>query len=84
MSTVGNTTRIAGQINKLWVNHVQRPITGATHNFWTVTDNGEGQATTETVSLMLFSTAANAQFHCTTGWTPPSFPNQEGNVQVDP
>lgn len=46
--------------------------------------NGEGQGTTETVSLMLFSTAVNAQFHCATGFTPPSFPNQEGNVQVDP
>ena len=83
MSTVGNTTRIAGQITKLWVNNVQRPLTGATHNFWTVTNNGE-PGTTDITSLMLFSNAANAQFHCTTGWTPPSFSNQEGNVQVDP
>ncbi len=84
MSTVGNTTRIAGQITKLWVNNVQRPLTGATHNFWTVTDNGEGQGTPDFTSLMLFSIAANAQFHCTTGFTPPSFFNQEGNVQVQP
>ena len=84
MSTVGNTTRVAGQINKLWVNNVQRPLTGATHNFWTVTDNGEGQGTADIVSLMLFSTAVNAQFHCTTGFTPPSSANQEGNVQVQP
>jgi hypothetical protein len=83
MNTVGNTTRVAGQITKLWVNNVQRPLTGATHNFWTVTDNGE-PGTTDITSLMLFSTAVNAQFHCTTGWTPPSFSNQEGNVQVDP
>jgi len=83
MSTVGNTTRIAGQITKLWVNGVQRPLTGATHNFWTVTDNGE-PGSTDITSLMLFSTAVNAQIHCTTGWTPPSFPNQEGNVQVQP
>jgi hypothetical protein len=83
MSTVGNTTRIAGQITKLWVNNVQRPLTGATHNFWTVTDNGEPGAT-DITSLMLFSNAVNAQFHCTTGFTPPSFPNQEGNVQVYP
>ena len=83
MSTVGNTTRIAGQITKLWINNVQRPLTGATHNFWTVTDNGE-PGSTDITSLMLFSTAANAQFHCSTGFTPPSFPNQEGNVQVDP
>jgi hypothetical protein len=32
---------------------------------------------------MLFSNVANAQFHCATGFTPPSFTNQEGNVQVD-
>ena len=84
MSTVGNTTRIAGQITKVWVNNVQVPITGATHNFWTVTDNGEGQGTTDTASLMLFSNAANAQFHCTVGFPPPQFPVQEGNVQVQP
>ena len=83
MNTVGNTTRVAGQITKLWVNNVQRPLTGATHNFWTVTDNGE-PGTTDITSLMLFSSAVNAQFHGTTGFTPPSFPNQEGNVQVDP
>ena len=82
MSTVGNTTRIAGQITKVWRNNVQLPITGATHNFWTVTDNGEGQGTTDAASLMLFSNAANAQFHCTTGFPPPQFPIQEGNVQV--
>ena len=84
MSTVGNTTRVAGQITMLWVNNVQRPLTGATHNFWTVTDNGEGQGTPDLTSLALFTNAANAQFHCATGWTPPSFSNQEGNVQVDP
>jgi hypothetical protein len=84
MSIVGNTARIAGQITKLWINNVQRPLTGATHNFWTVTDNGEGQATPDQTSLMLFSNAASAQFHCTTGFTPPSSSNQEGNVQVQP
>jgi hypothetical protein len=82
MSIVGNTARIAGQITKLWVNNVQRPLTGATHNFWTVTDNGEGAATPDFTSLMLFTNLGNAQFHCTTGWTPPSFFNQEGNIQV--
>jgi hypothetical protein len=84
MSTVGNTTRVAGQITKLWVNNVQRPLTGATHNFWTVTDNGEGQGTADQTSLALFANATNAQFHCATGFTPPSFANQEGDVQVDP
>ncbi len=84
MSTVGNTTRIAGQIRKVWVNNVQVPITAATHNIWTVQDNGEGQGTTDQASPMIFFRAAGAQFHCATGFTPPLFAPQEGNVQVQP
>ena len=84
MSTVGNTTRVAGRIDKFLVNNVESPLGTRTHNFWTVTDNGEGQGSADFTSLMLFSTPANAQYHCTTGWTPPSFNNQEGNVQVQP
>lgn len=82
MSTVGNTTRLAGQIEKIWINNVQRPITGATHVIWTVVDNGEGQATTDMASPMFFNNAANAQLHCTTGFSPAQFSVQEGNVQV--
>ena len=84
MSTVGNTTRLAGQIEKVWINNVQRPITGATHVIWTVVDNGEGQGTTDYASPMFFNNAANAQLHCTVGFTPAQFPIQEGNVQVQP
>ena len=84
MSTVGNTTRIAGQIRKVWVNNVQVPITAATHNIWTVQDNGEGQGTTDTASPMIFFPTAGAQFHCATGFTPPRFAPQQGNVQVQP
>ena len=84
MSIVGNTTRLAGQIEKVWINNVQRPITGATHVIWTVVDNGEGQGTTDTASPMFFNNAANAQLHCTTGFTPAQFTVQEGNVQVHP
>ena len=84
MSTAGNVTRLAGQITKVWVNNVQRPITGATHVIWTVTDNGEGQGTTDTASPMFFNNAANAAFHCAVGFPPPQFPIQEGNVQVRP
>jgi hypothetical protein len=84
MSTVGNTTRIAGQITKVWVNNVQRPITGATHTIWTVQDSGEGQGTTDRASLMFFNNAANAQTHCAVGFTPPLFANQAGNIQVRP
>ncbi|MES3034906.1 MAG: hypothetical protein V4813_12985 [Gemmatimonadota bacterium] len=82
MNTVGNTTRIAGRLESVWINNVQRPITGATHTIWTVQDNGEGQGTTDTASPMFFNNATNAQLHCTTGFTPPQFTNQDGNIQV--
>lgn len=84
MSTVGNTTRIAGQITKGWVNNVPTPITGSGFPIWTVTDNGEGQGTTDSASPMFFNSAANAQFHCTVGFPPPQFPIQEGEIQVSP
>lgn len=84
MSTAGNTARIAGQITKGWVNNVRVPITGAAYPIWTVTDNGEGQRTTDTASPMFFNNAANAQFHCAVGFPPPQFPIQQGNVQVRP
>ena len=85
MNTVGNTTRVAGQITKVWINNVPRPINPAvTHNIWTVVDNGEGQPTVDTASPMIFFPAAGAQFHCATGFTPPQFPVQEGNVQIQP
>jgi hypothetical protein len=84
MSTVGNTTRIAGQITKGWVNNVPTPITGSGFPIWTVTDNGEGQGTTDTASPMFFNNAANAQLHCTVGFPPPQFPIQEGEIQVQP
>ena len=84
MSVVGNTTRLAGILEKVWINNVQRPITGATHVIWTVVDNGEGQGTTDNASPMFFNNATNAQLHCTAGFTPPQFSVQEGNVQVRP
>ena len=85
MNTVGNTTRIAGQITKVWINNVPRPINPAvTHNIWTVIDNGEGQGTVDTASPMIFFPAPGAQFHCATGFTPPQFNVQQGNVQIQP
>jgi hypothetical protein len=84
MGTSGNTARIAGQITKLWVNNVQVPIAAATHNIWVVVDNGEGQAPPDQVSLMGFTNAATAQLHCAAGTPTVVFPNQAGNVQVQP
>jgi hypothetical protein len=85
MYTFGNTTRVAGQITKCWRNGVQAPIPATgTHNIWVVVDNGEGQATPDLVSLMRYSNAGTAQTYCATGFSSVVFPNQEGNVQVQP
>jgi len=84
MNVFGNNARVAGQITKVWRNGVQSPITANTHAFWVVVDNGEGQATTDLVSLVRFSNAAIAQTYCATGFLSFVFPNQEGNVQVQP
>jgi len=82
MGITGNTARIAGQITKIWVNNVQVPIAGPTHNHWVVVDNG--QATPDQVSLMQYTIAPGAQAHCAAGL--PSFvsANLEGEVQVQP
>ena len=84
MGITGNTARIGGQIRKLWVNNVEVPIAGLTHNHWVVVDNGQSQATPDLVSVMQYTIAPGAQAHCATGL--PSFvsPNQEGEVQVEP
>lgn len=82
MGITGNTARIGGQITKLWVNNVQVPIAGPTHNHWVVVDNG--QAAPDQVSLMQYTIAPGAQAHCATGLPSVVFPNQEGEVQVEP
>jgi hypothetical protein len=84
MGITGNTARIAGQITKVWRNGVQVPIPARTHNVWVVVDNGEGQGTPDQVSLMGFQTAPVAATHCAVGTPTIVFPNQEGNVQVQP
>jgi hypothetical protein len=85
MNTFGNTTRVGGQITQFWRDGVPAPIlpTG-THNIWVVVDNGEGSATPDQVSLMRFGNATAAQTYCATGFLSVVFPNQEGNVQVQP
>lgn len=81
MSTVGNTTNVAGLITSVVVNGIPRPLNGIqTHNAWTVTDNGEG--TPDQVSIMPFFPLGGALFHCNTGWLIPSSANEAGNIQV--
>jgi hypothetical protein len=84
MGITGNTARIAGQITKAWRNGVQIPIPARTHNVWVVIDNGEGQTAPDQVSPMGFQTAPVAATHCAVGTPTIVFPNQEGNVQVQP
>lgn len=84
MTVVGNRARIAGQIEKIWINNVQRPITGATHVIWTVVDNGEGAGSGDTASPMFFNNATNALLHCTTGFAPVQLTPEQGNIQVQP
>ena len=85
VGTTGNTARIAGQLTSVVVNGIPRAINPAqSHNIWSVTDNGEGQGTTDTASPMIFFPAAVAPLHCATDFIPPQFSNEEGNVQVRP
>jgi hypothetical protein len=85
MAIVGNTTRIAGQLTSVVINGIPRAINpAASHNIWSVTDNGEGQGTTDRASPMIFFPAAVAPLHCATDFIPPQFAIQEGNVQVQP
>ena len=81
----GSTARASGPIRKVWRNNVPAPITAATHAFFVVVDNGEGQSTfPDFVSLMNFAPVGIAQNFCANGFGINVFPNQEGNVQVQP
>ena len=84
MGITGNTARIAGQITKAWRNGI--PVVPSRPNtVWVVVDNGEGQgAPPDQVSLMGFQTAALAATHCALGTPTIVFPNQQGNIQVQP
>jgi hypothetical protein len=85
MNVTGNTARMVGQITRVLVDGVPRAINPArSHNIWNVTDNGEGQPTTDTASPMIFFPAAIAPAHCATDFIPPQFANEKGNVQVQP
>ena len=84
MAVSGNTARVAGQLTSVVVNGIPRQINpNQSHNIWSVTDNGEGQAT-DTASPMIFFNAALAPLHCANDFIPPQFGIQTGNVQVQP
>ena len=80
----GATARASGPIRKVWRNNVPAPITAATHAYWVVVDNGEGQPIPpEFASLVNFAPAGIAQNFCANGFGINVFPNQEGNIQVE-
>jgi hypothetical protein len=84
MGISGNQARVVGQLTSVVVNGIPRTINpNQSHNIWNVTDNGEGQATTDTASPMIFFPAAIAPLHCANDFIPPQFAIQEGNVQVE-
>ena len=85
MNVAGNAARMVGQITSVVVNGIPRVINpNQSHNIWNVTDNGEGQGTTDFASPMIFFPAAIAPLHCANDFIPPQFANEEGNVQVQP
>jgi hypothetical protein len=84
MIVFGNTSRVVGQITRIWRNGVPSPITANTHAFWVVVDNGEGAANPDQVSLVRFSNGTIAQNYCINGFLSFVSANQEGNVQVQP
>ena len=85
MNVTGNTARMVGQITTVVVDGVPRAINPArSHNIWNVTDNGEGQPTTDTASPMIFFPATIAPLHCANDFIPPQFTNEKGNIQVQP
>ncbi len=85
MGVSGNTARMAGQLTSVVINGIPRPINpNQSHNIWKVTDNGEGQGISDTVTPMIFFNAAFAPLHCASDFLPPQFANQNGNVQVQP
>ena len=84
MIVFGNTSRVVGQITRVWRNGVPSPITANTHAFWVVVDNGEGASNPDWVSLVRFNNATIAQNYCVNGFGSSVAPNQEGNVQVEP
>ena len=80
----GATARASGPIRKVWRNNVPAPITAATHAYWVVVDNGEGQPIPpEFASLVNFAPSGIAQNFCANGFGINVFANQEGNVQVE-
>lgn len=85
MNVSGNTARMVGQITSVVVNGIPRVINpNQSHNIWNVTDNGEGQPTTDTASPMIFFPATIAPLHCANDFIPPQFTNEKGNIQVQP
>lgn len=85
LGITGNKARIAGQLTSVVVNGIPRAINpNASHNIWTVTDNGEGKGAVDQVSPMIFFPAAIAPLHCASDFIPPQFANEQGNIQVKP
>ena len=80
-TVVGNTARLAAQIDETNVSFGP----AGSYVVWSVIDNGEGatSAPDQTTDIFFGGTAAQANFHCRTGYNlAPFFSSLRGNLQV--
>jgi hypothetical protein len=80
-TVTGNSARLAAQLDQS--NVPFGPV--GSYVIWSVIDNGEGKkaAPDQTTDIFFGGTAAQAQFHCQTGFNlAPYFSSLRGNLQV--
>ena len=80
-TVTGNSARLAAQIDQTNVSF--GPV--GSYVVWSVIDNGEGakSAPDQTTDIFFGGTAAQAEFHCRTGFPlAPYFSSLRGNLQV--
>ena len=80
-TVTGNSARLAAQIDKTNVDF--GPV--GSYVVWSVIDNGQGRrsAPDQTTDIFFGGTAAQAQFHCDTGFNlAPFFTGIRGNLRV--
>jgi len=80
-NVTGNSARLAAQIDQTTVSF--GPV--GSYVVWSVIDNGEGAkaAPDQTTDIFFGGTAAQAEFHCRTGFPlTPYFSSVRGNLQV--
>lgn len=75
VTVLGNKARMGGTVTHTTFDEI--PV--GSQLTWSVTDNGEPGAGTDTASALL---GANAEAYCANGLPYPEFPTARGNIQV--